>query len=889
LPRFFSESKGGFMLRRPRLILLLFFIFSFVSGSVANAISLSPEVAKKLKAEGKFQDWLDLARSARERGVWSPGSHAPLKFSQDGALATDTLKLIVLTVDFDDNAYSRDTSEFTQLLFSRDFSYPTGSFRDYYLENSYGQLELTGGLYGWLRAPEHYAYYENGLDGLGAYPNNSQKMVEDVIYAADPYVDFAQFDHDGDGWVDGLNVIHAGPAAEDGADSAMVSHKWNLRSVITLDGVSMYEYTVSPEVRPNGDLIGIGTLCHEFGHILGAKDLYDYDGSSKGVGAWSVMAYGPFINEGRTPSHFDAYHKYKLGFSQVNRIFSNQTHVEILQAETSPVAYRLWTSGYGGSTYFLVENRQKTGFDCYLPGEGLLIYHVDENISSNRNEWCPGDPYMPHYMVALEQADGQFHFEGCFGSSNWGDAGDPFPGSSDKRAFDDTTTPDSRNYAPENATQVAVWNISDPDSVMYANLDVTWSKPCLKLQDFRLCDSLGGDDDGRPEPGETVKIYFSISNLWASLYDAYATACADTQGIYFSTDSVFLGDIASGDTVDDYANPLEFTVAEEFPLTTVSFTLSICGDGGVHCADFVKQALVGPAEVLLVDDDGHVSGPSDYAPLYQKVLNLLDLVYDIWDQQASPAWGTELTEYPMVVWFTGDHRESVLSPENIDDLTCYLNGHGRLFITSQDVTEQLASSGFEQDSLFLADYLHASFGGNCFRTLVAGVAGDPVGDSLFIHPDGPNGADNQISKDIVIPDLNASGLSAYAGTLFAPTDSMSAVRYQGSFKTVLFGFGFEAIDSSGGYLEGHYLSQPAVVMERVLDWLGSPLPFTPGDANGDGVVGPGDVVFIINYLFRSGPPPDPLEAGDCNCDGVVSPGDVVYLINYLFRSGPPPD
>jgi outer membrane protein assembly factor BamB len=64
--------------------------------------------------------------------------------------------------------------------------------------------------------------------------------------------------------------------------------------------------------------------------------------------------------------------------------------------------------------------------------------------------------------------------------------------------------------------------------------------------------------------------------------------------------------------------------------------------------------------------------------------------------------------------------------------------------------------------------------------------------------------------------------------------------------------------------------------------------YVAGDANGDGVVDPADVVHMINYLFRNGPAPDPLEAGDANCDGVVDPADVVYLINYLFRNGPPP-
>ncbi len=61
-----------------------------------------------------------------------------------------------------------------------------------------------------------------------------------------------------------------------------------------------------------------------------------------------------------------------------------------------------------------------------------------------------------------------------------------------------------------------------------------------------------------------------------------------------------------------------------------------------------------------------------------------------------------------------------------------------------------------------------------------------------------------------------------------------------------------------------------------------------GDANGDGVTDLGDVVYLINYIYRDGSPPDPLAAGDVNCDGIVNLGDVVYLINYLFKNGPPP-
>ncbi len=61
-----------------------------------------------------------------------------------------------------------------------------------------------------------------------------------------------------------------------------------------------------------------------------------------------------------------------------------------------------------------------------------------------------------------------------------------------------------------------------------------------------------------------------------------------------------------------------------------------------------------------------------------------------------------------------------------------------------------------------------------------------------------------------------------------------------------------------------------------------------GDANADGVIDVGDLVYLINYLFKSGPLPKPYQAGDANCSGTVDIGDVVYIINYLFKGGPPP-
>jgi hypothetical protein len=78
-------------------------------------------------------------------------------------------------------------------------------------------------------------------------------------------------------------------------------------------------------------------------------------------------------------------------------------------------------------------------------------------------------------------------------------------------------------------------------------------------------------------------------------------------------------------------------------------------------------------------------------------------------------------------------------------------------------------------------------------------------------------------------------------------------------------------------------------MERIMNWFGIGKPsFARGDANGDGSINSGDIVYLINYLFIGGPAPSPLEAGDADCNGEVNASDVIFLINYLFVGGPPP-
>ena len=132
------------------------------------------------------------------------------------------------------------------------------------------------------------------------------------------------------------------------------------------------------------------------------------------------------------------------------------------------VVYRLWKDGAAGQEYFLVENRQRSRYDQGLPGAGLLIWHIDDAISNNTDE--------SHYRVALEQADGDRDLEN---NANRGDDGDPWPGSGNKRAFTNTSTPNSQSYGGIN-TCVAVTSISDSGPTMTAHLQVRCGKTVTK-------------------------------------------------------------------------------------------------------------------------------------------------------------------------------------------------------------------------------------------------------------------------------------------------------------------------------------------------------------------------------------------------------------------------
>lgn len=410
-------------------------------------------------------------------GLIIPGNYFPAGTSADivrSAAAdrsplTGTVRVIVVLVDFDDAEMTESVDHFEELFFSTG-TLPNGSVKEYFEEASNNLVNVTGEVVGPYRLPETLATYSNGESGIGSAMPNARTMARDAAVASDPDVDFGPYDNDGNGFVDAFIVIHAGQGAEQTLSPDDIwSHKWVLSGgEYTADTSKIYAYLTVPED------CRIGVCCHELGHLLfGWPDLYDTDNTSEGLGNWCLMAGGSWNGGGTAqvgdiPAHPSAWCKADQGWVNVVNHVSN-SNVTVADVKDGHEIHRLWKDGTSGNEYFLVENRQQDRYDAELPGEGLLIYHVDDSLSSNSDE--------THYKVGLEQADGEEDLENA---NNRGDDGDPYPGVTGKRTFNNTSTPNSKSYNDAN-TCVAVTNISDSGPAMTARFTVRCGK-AFKLE-----------------------------------------------------------------------------------------------------------------------------------------------------------------------------------------------------------------------------------------------------------------------------------------------------------------------------------------------------------------------------------------------------------------------
>lgn len=318
-----------------------------------------------------------------------------------GPRITGTAKVLMLCVEFSNVKHG---AAHTPAFFNNLADGPGNSMAAYFTQASTGKFTITADCFGWYCSTQSMEHYGAPSGGQKDSPLLYQ-LVTEAVAAADPYVNFADYDSNGDGWVDYLQVVHAG------SDEAMTQSQNDIWSEMyydfdtpTVDGKRVGVYSMVSENDP------MGVLAHEFAHQLGLPDLYDTDGpgnggETDGAGLWDIMAAGAYLplGSGDTPCLPSAWCRALLGWASVITVTANRNAIPLAAASQNATILRINIPDISNE-YFLVECRANSGFDAYLPGGGLLIWHIDEtrgNLNQNDLETRPGKK-----RVTLEEAHG---------------------------------------------------------------------------------------------------------------------------------------------------------------------------------------------------------------------------------------------------------------------------------------------------------------------------------------------------------------------------------------------------------------------------------------------------------------------------------------------------
>ncbi len=312
-----------------------------------------------------------------------------------------------------------------------------GSVYDFYTYGSNYMYDPQFKVYGPVTVSQNAEYYA-GRNGSA----NTYKLIQEAVPLVNEQydVDFSTFDTDGDGVVDNVYCIYAGKGQADGGGTSTIwPHSYNLdnssadRSFL-VDGVKIDRYTVSQEVNGVSNVpVGIGTFVHEFGHVLGFADHYNNSSSWGGlvnnVGNWDVMASGSYNGDQNCPPTFSAFERYSLGWTQPTVLNAKtDTLINLLPYESSSQSYRVNISA-DDTEYYLIENRQQTGWDEYLPGHGMLVWHILEDQAV----W---DSNKPNYDQNMQYVD---IVEAAQVYTTSGTASDAFPGTANVTEYNFTS------------------------------------------------------------------------------------------------------------------------------------------------------------------------------------------------------------------------------------------------------------------------------------------------------------------------------------------------------------------------------------------------------------------------------------------------------------------
>ena len=302
-------------------------------------------------------------------------------------------KGLVVLVDFKNKKFAdgHDLEYYKNVINGKDFSDEeegyVGSVRDYFLAQSNGQFELDFDVVGPVTMSKNYGYYGND----GAYQKDEKvyEMIKEASDAIQDKVNLKDYDWDGDGEADQVFFLYAGLGQASGSSAGTIwPHESELRywpcGVLSYSTGKINTYACANELQPETQgssryiSAGIGTICHEFSHCLGFADMYDTTGGGGyGMSVFDVMDQGSYNGNGFVPCNYTAFERIYAGWVEAIELESPATVKDMKSVSDYGRPFIMYNYK-NTNEYFLLENRQNTGWDKGLYGSnGLLIVHVN--------------------------------------------------------------------------------------------------------------------------------------------------------------------------------------------------------------------------------------------------------------------------------------------------------------------------------------------------------------------------------------------------------------------------------------------------------------------------------------------------------------------------------
>lgn len=476
-------------------------------------------------------------KAAREKAILeSARTSMPVK-KVEGSKFQGKKKCLVILANFADTKFKPEHTLdlYKQIINGENYSDETlgfkGSVRDYFKAQSGGQFEIDFDVVGPVDLPKGYAGYgKNDASGRDqaalVYP-----MVEDAVnLAKDQVTDWKQYDWDGDGLVEEVFVLYAGHGqATYPQDPDLVwPHKSAIDPMTVADGVKVSVYACSCELGATEAIDGIGAFCHEFSHCMGLKDHYDINGRGYGTGFWDIMCFGCYNGNTFLPAEYNSYEKMFCGWKEPIVLNAEPQKIEGMKALAAGGDTYIFYNDGNENEYYMLENRQKTGWDAALPGEGLIVLHVDYS----KGAW---EDNQVNYNAARQRMT-VIPADNTLGSTDEDKAGDawPYQGNNSLTNYSRpactvyNTNTDGTGYMNKyllNITQNADGTISFEYTTKSATKQ---DKPegALLYETFDNCSGIGGNDGIWDGDNVGLADFFPDNDGWSGTPKTGANKCA---------------------------------------------------------------------------------------------------------------------------------------------------------------------------------------------------------------------------------------------------------------------------------------------------------------------------------------------------------------------------